>query len=210
MAADANHRRSRRVVRWVPFLCGSAGLGGFVLAVSWQRAALVTLLPFCFVAVGYGAWALLDSGGGASVRGLLRTLGTVLAWFWAAVGVICLIAWSAWTLPAMAVTVAAVVAFRVVRSRRRKRRPRQIADLMCWPGSDLAVALHDASDEDLCLLWRLTGERLRTATLLSTVEWIAEIRRHTLDELAARDPDGFARWINGQPLTTDPRTYIRH
>lgn len=196
-------------MRWVPVLSGFAGLTAFVLAFSWQRAALVTLFPFFFVVVGYGAWAVLDSGSCAGVRGLVRTLGTLLAWFWTVVGVICLIAWSAWTLPALAATGAAVVAVRVVRRRRRKVRPWRIADMMSWPDSDLAAALHRASEEDLCLLWHLSGERLRTARLPSSLEWIVEIRQLTLDELAARDPDGFARWINGHPLTTDPRTYIR-
>ena len=210
MAADANDRPSRRVVRWVPYLCGLAGLAGLVLSTSWQRAALVALFPFGIVVVGYGAWAVLDSGGGASVRGLLRTLGTAFAWFWTAVGVICLVAWSTWTLLWMAVIGATAIAIRVVRNRRRRRRPRRIADLMCRGESELTLALHNATDEDLCLLWHLTGERLRTASLLSTLEWTVEIRQHTLDELAARDPDGFSRWINGQPLTTDPRTYIGH
>lgn len=198
----------RRFVRWAPYLSGSAGLTGLVVLVSWQRAVLVALFPLCVVIVGYGAWALLDTGGGASLPGLVRAIGTVLAWFWTLVGAICLIAWSAWTLLAMLAAAAAVVVFRVVRNRRHKRRPWRIADMMSWPGSDLALALHEATDEDLCLLWRLTGDRLRTASLLSTVEWIVEIRQLTLDELAARHPDGFARWINGQPLTTDPRSYI--
>ncbi|GAB3420041.1 hypothetical protein [Flindersiella endophytica] len=210
MAAGADDRRLRRFVRWMPYLTGSAGLTGLVLSVSWQRAVLVALFPFSLVVVGYGAWALLDSGGGASVHGLVRTLGAVLAWFWTAVGVICLIACSAWTVPAMLAAGAAVVVVRVVRSRRRKHRPWRIAEMMSWPGSDLALALHEATEEDLCLLWHLTGERLRAAHLLSTLEWIVEIRQLTLDELAARDPDGFSRWINGQPLTTDPRTYIGH
>jgi hypothetical protein len=118
--------------------------------------------------------------------------------------------WLLWVFLVLTATAAAVLTIRAVRTRRRKRRSRQVTDMVAWPGSYSALALREASDEELCRLWRATGERLRTVCLPSTLEWIVEVRRLTLDELAERDPVGFARWISGQPLTTDPRTFIRH
>lgn len=118
--------------------------------------------------------------------------------------------WIASVLLVLVATAVAVALIRTLRARRRKRRSWQVADMMSWPDSYRTLALRNASGEELSRLWRLTGERLRTACLPSTLEWIAEVRRLTLDELAERDPEGFARWIDGQPLTTDPRTFIRH
>jgi hypothetical protein len=109
------------------------------------------------------------------------------------------------TLIAVVVVLAApLTSFR----RRKKRRP--LYEMTSWSNADMAAAVHQATDEQLCRIWRLTGAKLRTDRFPSTIGMIAEIRRLVLDELAARDPEGFARWLAGRPHSTDPQVYLRN
>jgi hypothetical protein len=124
-----------------------------------------------------------------------RWAGLMANWPWVLVGL------------AGAVT-SAVVLLRLAR-RRRARRTWRWYEMTSWSNADMAAVVRQASNEQLCWIWRFTGAKLRADQFPSTIGMIAEIRRLALDELAARDPQGFARWLAGQPHVTDPRTYIR-
>ncbi|GAB3434724.1 hypothetical protein [Flindersiella endophytica] len=121
--------------------------------------------------------------------------------------------WLLWTL--LGVAAMTLVAVTVVlasppagRGRGKKRRP--LYEMTSWSNADMAAAVHQASDEQLCRIWRITGDKLRTDRFPSTIGMIAEIRRLVLDELAERDPEGFARWLAGRPHSTDPQVYLRN
>lgn len=116
--------------------------------------------------------------------------------------------WLLWTLPALAAIT--LVAAWLGGRRRERRKCRPLYEMTSWSNADMAAAVHQASDEQLCRIWRLTAVKLRTDHFPSTIGMIAEVRGLVLDELAARDPDGFARWLAGQPNSTDPQVYLRN
>lgn len=201
--------RWRRAGDGLLVLCGIAGCTSFLMSTSVLRTLFVTAFPAVFLLVGYGAWAVLEINSEATVRRGLKVLLLGLAWFWTAVGLVELIAWSAWALlvvPAAAIGVG-VVAWR--RSRRRSRALWDVAEVIALSADHPASTVSGSSVEDLCRLWRLTGQEVREAGAQpSKVLWLAEVRQLILDELADRDPQGMARWLADRPEKTDPLPYL--
>jgi hypothetical protein len=67
------------------------------------------------------------------------------------------------------------------------------------------------STEDLGREWVQTTTALAGPLDAGTREAIVVRRQQTLDELERRDPDGFARWLSGVPLSgSDPSGDLRH
>ncbi len=67
------------------------------------------------------------------------------------------------------------------------------------------------STEDLGREWVQTTTALAGPLDAATREAIVVRRQQTLDELERRDPDGFARWLSGIPLSgSDPNGDLRH
>lgn len=68
------------------------------------------------------------------------------------------------------------------------------------PGSGMSV-------EELCRVWRDSGQALRRTTDPHDRETVAEVRRLCLDELERLNPEGFRRWLDaGAP--SDPDTFL--
>lgn len=61
----------------------------------------------------------------------------------------------------------------------------------------------NASTKQLLELWELT-ERMKHSPELPVVRgWL-------MDELEARDPNGFDRWIDSEDPNADPKNFINH
>lgn len=63
--------------------------------------------------------------------------------------------------------------------------------------------IRDASTEQLLEMWELT-ESIKPSLELATVRgWL-------MDELEARDPDGFNAWLDDEDPNASPRTHIKN
>lgn len=202
-------KKWRRACEVLLVLCGIAGCTAFLVSTSVLRTLFVTLFPTIFLLVGYGAWAVLEINTDASMRRGLRVLVLGLAWFWAVVGLIKLIALSAWALLALPAAATGLGVAAWMRARRRSRALWDVAEVIALSADHPASTVSGSSVEDLCRLWRLTGQEVReSGGQPSKVLWLAEIRQLILDELAARDPQGLARWLADRPEKTDPLPYL--
>lgn len=65
------------------------------------------------------------------------------------------------------------------------------------------------TDEELCWAWRRSFARLTQASGPNTVNHLARLRGHYLDELERRNPRGFAAWMgSGARAASDPAPFF--
>jgi hypothetical protein len=65
------------------------------------------------------------------------------------------------------------------------------------------------TDSELCLCWRRSYVVLHEAMDPLQRAWVAAVRRHYLDEMERRDPDGLHRWLDaGARAAGDPGRYF--
>jgi hypothetical protein len=73
----------------------------------------------------------------------------------------------------------------------------------------LPVMGHSLSDAELCWQWRTCFGVLQRAVSPGERLAVLQTRAGLLDELAHRDPEGFARWLNsGARAASDPARYL--
>ena len=63
--------------------------------------------------------------------------------------------------------------------------------------------IKSASTKKLLELWELTESMNRSQELAIVRGWL-------MDELEARDPEGFDRWIDSEDPNADPKDFIKH
>lgn len=75
----------------------------------------------------------------------------------------------------------------------------------------LVTALETLTVAGLCTQWRRSYLELRLAERLHTRAQLAELRRCYLEEMARRDPAGFAAWLahDPYPAAGHPERYLR-
>ncbi len=61
----------------------------------------------------------------------------------------------------------------------------------------------NASTKQLLELWELTEQMNRSLELPIVRGWL-------MDELEARDPEGFDRWMDSEDPNADPKDFIKH
>ena len=61
----------------------------------------------------------------------------------------------------------------------------------------------NASTKQLLELWELTEQMNRSLELPIVRGWL-------MDELEARDPEGFDRWMDSDDPNADPKDFIKH
>jgi hypothetical protein len=65
------------------------------------------------------------------------------------------------------------------------------------------------STAELCLAWRRSYVELQTADGEAARHGVVQRREEYLDELEARNRDGFARWLaSGARASGDPQRYL--
>jgi hypothetical protein len=84
------------------------------------------------------------------------------------------------------------------------------ADLTRRPFIDHTDDARALTDEQLCQLWQTSYRELVNASSAAQLLQLSDTRRAVLDELAARNPTGFADWLNaGARAASDPRRHMR-
>ena len=63
--------------------------------------------------------------------------------------------------------------------------------------------IKSASTKKLLELWELTESMNRSQELAIVRGWL-------MDELEARDPEGFDRWMDSEDPNADPKDFIKH
>ena len=63
--------------------------------------------------------------------------------------------------------------------------------------------IKNASTKKLLELWDLTENMKHSQELAIVRGWL-------MDELEARDPEGFDRWIDSEDPNADPKDFIKH
>lgn len=63
--------------------------------------------------------------------------------------------------------------------------------------------IKNASTKKLLELWDLTKSMKHSQELAIVRGWL-------MDELEARDPEGFDRWIDSEDPNADPKDFIKH
>ncbi|MBE1493910.1 hypothetical protein H4696_001010 [Amycolatopsis lexingtonensis] len=78
------------------------------------------------------------------------------------------------------------------------------------PAVSVRTTVPDAAIEELCLVWRRSGEELRRVPDDDPERGqLAEVRQLLLEEMERRDPAGFRRWVdNGAMTGTEPSAFI--
>jgi hypothetical protein len=64
------------------------------------------------------------------------------------------------------------------------------------------------STPELCARWEATTGAVRTCRSAFERDRLARERARHLDELERRDPRGFARWLQADPLATPPGRFL--
>jgi hypothetical protein len=99
----------------------------------------------------------------------------------------------------------ALVVRRALRSARTRRGPAATVGPLPGPG---ALPVRDLSVEALGREWLRTSAALAQVTDLAARQALVDRRRAALDELERRDPAGFARWLAGATVDSDPADYV--
>ena len=69
--------------------------------------------------------------------------------------------------------------------------------------SKAPAQIKNASTKKLLELWDLTENMKHSQELAIVRGWL-------MDELEARDPEGFDRWIDSEDPNADPKDFIKH
>jgi len=79
------------------------------------------------------------------------------------------------------------------------------------PAVSVQATVPGAATEELCLVWRRSGERARGVPDDDPERGqLAAVRQLLLDEMERRDPAGFRRWLAGGAMAgTDPLPFLR-
>lgn len=103
---------------------------------------------------------------------------------------------------------AVIIATLVIRRRRQRHAALEVVEILSQSKHARRATVRNATDLQLCELWRRSGREIKLARLAATLEWYADLRKEILDELTARDERGVATWLAEQP-ESDPRVYLR-